>query len=135
MQSLIESSISKDILMLTRVDKPALMKRLFELGWLYSGQILSFTKMLGQLQDAGNTTTLSHYLELLDTAGLLAGLEKYSENALRIRSSSPKFQVHNTALESAQRSETFKDYIYPAKRVGQDGGVCHRCPFNQSFSH
>jgi predicted AAA+ superfamily ATPase len=56
--ALIETSISKDILMLTRVVKPALMKRLFELGCLYSGQILSFTKILGQLSDAGNTTTL-----------------------------------------------------------------------------
>jgi predicted AAA+ superfamily ATPase len=119
MQSLIESSISKDILMLTRVDKPALMKRLFELGWLYSGQILSFTKMLGQLQDAGNTTTLSHYLELLDISGLLAGLEKYSENVLSIRSSSPKFQVHNTALVSAQRSETFKDISTQPKEWGR----------------
>ncbi len=109
--SLIETSISKDILMLTRVDKPALMKRLFELGCLYSGQILSYTKMLGQLQDAGNTTTLSHYLELLDTAGLLAGIEKYAPNVIRQRSSSPKFQVHNTALISAQRDEVFKEII------------------------
>lgn len=108
-ESLIETSISKDILMLTRVDKPALMKRLFELGCLYSGQILSYTKVLGQLQDAGNTTTLSHYLELLDTAGLLAGIEKYAPDVIRQRSSSPKFQVHNTALISAQRDEGFKD--------------------------
>lgn len=107
--SLIDTSISKDILMLTRVDKPALMKRLFELGCLYSGQILSYTKMLGQLQDAGNTTTLSHYLELLDTAGLLAGIEKYSPNTIRVRSSSPKFQVHNTALLSSQSNDTFKE--------------------------
>jgi predicted AAA+ superfamily ATPase len=83
------------------------MRRLFELGCLYSGQILSYTKILGQLHDAGNTTTLSHYLELLDTAGLLAGLEKYAGDLLRKRSSSPKFQVHNTALISAQRPETF----------------------------
>ena len=108
-QSLIETSISKDILMLTRVDKPALMKRLFELGCLYSGQILSYSKMLGQLQDAGNTTTLSHYLELLHTAGLLVGIEKYSANPIRKKSSSPKFQVHNTALISSQRSELFKE--------------------------
>ena len=113
-ESLIETSISKDILMLTRVDKPALMKRLFELGCLYSGQILSCTKVLGQLQDAGNTTTLSHYLELLDTAGLLAGIEKYAPDVIRQRSSSPKFQVHNTALISAQRNELFKDTL--AKR-------------------
>jgi predicted AAA+ superfamily ATPase len=109
--SLIETSISKDILMLTRVDKPALMKRLFELGCLYSGQILSFTKLMGQLLDAGNTTTLSHYLILLDTAGLLGGLEKYAADVIRKRSSSPKFQVHNTALISAQRNELFEEII------------------------
>lgn len=107
--ALIETSISKDILMLTRVDKPALMKRLFELGCVYSGQILSFTKILGQLSDAGNTTTLSHYLELLDTAGLLGGIEKFAADVIRKRSSSPKFQVHNNALVSAQRNEFFEE--------------------------
>jgi predicted AAA+ superfamily ATPase len=105
--SLIETSISKDIMMLTRVDKPALMKRLFELGCHYSGQILSFTKIQGQLQDAGNTTTLSHYLDLLGTAGLLGGIEKFAADIVRKRSSIPKFQVHNNALLSAQRNESF----------------------------
>jgi predicted AAA+ superfamily ATPase len=109
--SLIETSISKDILMLTRVDKPALLKRLFELGCHYSGQILSFTKIQGQLQDAGNTTTLSHYLSLLDTAGLLAGIEKYAANIIRKRSSSPRFQVHNNALLSAQKNENFEEIM------------------------
>lgn len=108
-QSLIETSISKDILMLTRIDKPALMKRLFELGCAYSGQILSYSKLVGQLQDAGNTTTLSHYLDLLNTAGLLAGIEKFKGNILYKRSSSPKFQVHNTALISAQSGDLFAE--------------------------
>jgi predicted AAA+ superfamily ATPase len=108
-ESLIETSISKDILMLTRVDKPALMKRLFELSCHYSGQILSFNKMLGQLKDAGNTTTLSHYLSLLSTAGLVTGIEKYSNNIIRKKSSSPKFQVYNNALISAQRTESFEE--------------------------
>ncbi|HSU28436.1 MAG TPA: ATP-binding protein [Chitinophagaceae bacterium] len=107
--SLIETSISKDILMLTPVDKPALMKRLFELGCTYSGQILSYTKIMGQLTDAGNTTTLSHYLRLLDTAGLLGGIEKYAKDIIRKRSSSPKFQVHNTALISAQSDNVFAE--------------------------
>jgi predicted AAA+ superfamily ATPase len=107
LSSLIETSISRDILMLTRVDKPALMKQLFEVGCSYSGQILSFTKILGQLQDAGNTTTLSHYLELLDQAGLLAGLQKYSQDIVRQRGSSPKYQVHNTGLMSALSPDTF----------------------------
>lgn len=108
LDALIEPSISKDILMLTRVDKPALMRRLFELGCRYSGQELSYNKMLGQLLDAGNTTTLAHYLRLLDTAGLLAGLEQYSPHVLRQRASSPKFLVHNTALLSAQQPASFE---------------------------
>jgi predicted AAA+ superfamily ATPase len=109
--SLIESSISRDILMMTRVDKPALMKRLFELGCLNSGQILSYTKLMGQLQDAGNTTTLAHYLGLLETAGLLSGLDKYAADVVRQRSSSPKFQVFNNALISAQRPDHFADVM------------------------
>lgn len=117
--SLVETSISKDILMLTRVDKPALLKRLFELGCLYSGQILSFTKIMGQLHDAGNTTTLSHYLGLLDTAGLLGGLEKYAKNVIRKRSSSPKFQVHNTALISSQRPESFETILHQPAEWGR----------------
>lgn len=109
--SIIETSISKDILLLTRVEKPALLRRLFEFGCSYSGQIFSYTKMLGQLTTAGNTTTLSHYLDLLSQAGLLAGLEKYSPNQPRQRSSSPKFQVFNTALINAQRQESFHDIL------------------------
>lgn len=109
MDSLIETTISKDILMLTRVQKPALMRRLFELGTEWSGQILSYNKILGQLLDAGNTTTLAHYLTLLDAAGLLSGLQKYSPGKLRRRGSSPKFQVHNTALLSAQSAESYRD--------------------------
>jgi predicted AAA+ superfamily ATPase len=105
--SIIETSISKDILMLTLVQKPALLKNLFELGCLYSGQILSYTKMLGQLQDAGNTTTLSHYLKLLGAAGLIGGIEKYSSSSLRIRAGSPKLQVYNNALLSSQSQKNF----------------------------
>ncbi len=96
--SLIETSIARDVLLLTRVDKPALLRRLFELACRYSGQILSYTKMLGQLQDAGNTTTLAHYLDLLAAAGMVCGLPKYAGDAARSRGSSPKLQVLNTAL-------------------------------------
>ena len=105
--ALIETSISKDILMLTRVDKPALMRSLFELGCAYSGQLLSYNKILGQLQDAGNTTTLASYLTLLGQAGLLSGLDKYTGSRITQRGSSPKFQVHNTALLSAQSADTY----------------------------
>lgn len=101
LDSLVETSIARDVLLLTRVDKPALLRRLFELGCRYSGQILSYTKMLGQLQDAGNTTTLAHYLDLLAAAGMLTGLRKYAGQAVRQRASSPKLQVFNTGLLTA----------------------------------
>lgn len=117
--SLIEASISKDILMLTRVDKPTLLKRLFELGCLYSGQILSYTKITGQLQDAGNTTTLAHYLKLLSDCGLLGGLEKYAGSVIRQRSSSPKFQVYNNALLTSQDDETYSTVIVNSKLWGR----------------
>lgn len=107
LNSLIETTVSRDILLLTRVDKPALLRRLFELGCLYSGQILAYQKMLGQLQDAGNTTTLANYLNLLAGAGMITGISKYSGRKLRQRASSPKLLVLNTALMSVYSRLTF----------------------------
>jgi len=107
--SLIETSISRDVLLLTRVDKPALLRRLFELACRYSGQALSYTKMLGQLHDAGNSTTLAHYLDLLGGAGLVVGLQKYAGDVARSRGSSPKLQVLNTALLTAQSGLTLPE--------------------------
>ena len=106
---IVQRNVERDILSLTRVDKPALLSSLLELGSLYSGQILSYNKMLGQLQDAGNTTTLARYLTLLSGAGLLAGLSKYSTKAHRRRASSPKLNVLNTALMTASSGYTFEE--------------------------
>lgn len=101
LDSLIETALSRDILLLTRIDKPALLRRLFMLACEYSGRELSYTKMLGQLQDAGNTTTLAHYLDLLTGAGMVTGLQKFAGETVRRRASSPKLQVFNTALMTA----------------------------------
>ena len=109
--ALIETTLSRDVLLLSRVDKPALLRRLFELGCRYSGQILSYTKMLGQLQDAGNSTTLAHYLELLAAAGLVTGLHKFAGDLARARGSSPKLQVLNTALMSAMEGYRFEEAL------------------------
>lgn len=107
--ALIHPNIEKDILQMTRVDKPALLKNLFELGCNYSGQIISYTKLMGQLQDAGNTVTLAHYLDLLSQAGLLSGLSKYAGEQHRQRSSSPKLNALNTALVSALSGYSFAE--------------------------
>jgi predicted AAA+ superfamily ATPase len=109
LDALVETTISRDVLLLTRVDKPALLRRLFEIGCRYSGQILSYTKMLGQLHEAGNTTTLAHYLDLLSGAGMVTGLAKFAGEAVRQRGSSPKLQVLNTALMSAQSGLGFDE--------------------------
>ena len=106
--SLIEPNIERDILALRRVDKPILLKQLFGLGAEYSGQILSYNKMLGQLHEAGNTTTLARYLDLLSMAGLITGLSKYANRPHRRRASSPKLNVLNTALMSVHSDYTFE---------------------------
>jgi len=109
LDSLVETSISRDILLMTRVDKPALLRRVFQLACDYSGQILSYQKMLGQLTDAGNTVTLAHYLQLLQGAGMVAGLSKFAHGKVRQRGSSPKLQVLNTALMTVTSGMNFQD--------------------------
>lgn len=106
--SLIETVISKDVLQLQNVAKPSLLRHLFLLSTSYPAQILSYNKMLGQLQDAGNTTTLSHYLKLLETAFLLSGLELYKKGKKVKRGSSPKLILWNNALINAISGETLE---------------------------
>ncbi len=107
--ALVEPVIERDVLDMTRVDKPALLKRLFELGALYSAQVLSYNKMLGQLQDAGNTTTLARYLDLLTQAGLLRGLAKHTGRPASAKASTPKLNVLNTALTAAVSGYSFDE--------------------------
>ena len=109
--SLVEPSISKDVLMDTKIMKPQLLRQLFEIGSSYSGELLSLTKVAAQLQDAGNVTTLAGYLHLLDECGLLCGLQKYAEDNARKYNSVPKFQVHNNALRNAYSEETLNEAI------------------------
>jgi hypothetical protein len=109
LDSIVETTISRDLLLLTRVDKPALLRSLFRLVCDYSGQIVSYQKLTGQLQDAGNTTTLAHYLDLLAAAGLAVGLEKYAQGKVRQRRSTPKLLTLDTALVSATSGLTFAE--------------------------
>jgi predicted AAA+ superfamily ATPase len=118
-ESLVEATLSKDILMMTRVDKPILLKRLFDIGCKYSSQILSLTKVQGELQESGNLTTLSGYLTLLKEAGLLSGLEKYAADIIRKRASKPKFQVHNNALLAAGQNASFETLRRDHKEWGR----------------
>ena len=99
--SLIETVLARDVMQLQTVSKPILLRNLFGFATAFPAQIFSYNKMLGQLTDAGNTTTLATYLKLLETAFLVSGLEKFSRGKVRQRGSSPKLILWNNALVNA----------------------------------
>lgn len=103
--SIIEPTITQDVLEMETVKKPALLRALFEIGAMYSAREISYRKLLGQLDDRGNTEVISHYLDLLSHAGLLSGLRKYDEKPLRSKTSSPRLLVHDTSLMTAASEE------------------------------
>lgn len=117
--AIIEATINKDILMDTPISKPALLRQTFELGAAYSGEILSLNKMLGSLQDAGNTVTLASYINLLNESGLLCGLQKYSIDLARRRASIPKLQVYNNALKMVYNPLAFENVLVDRKSWGR----------------
>lgn len=113
-ESLVAPAIEKDVILTSNIYKPALMKQLFELGCSYSAEQLSLTKVVGQLQDAGNVTTLSSYLNILRECNLLTGLQKFAHDGARRYQSAPKFQVYNNALLTAYRGTSYdKDRTDP----------------------
>jgi predicted AAA+ superfamily ATPase len=117
--AIIDATINKDILHDSPVGKPALLRQTFELGASYSGEIVALTKMVGALRDAGNTTTLAGYLNLLGDSGLLTGLQKFAMDKSRQRASAPKFQVYNSALRSAYSDLSFEEALLNPKEWGR----------------
>ncbi len=126
--SLIDAVLSRDVLALQTVTKPALLRHLFALATVHPAQILSYNKMLGQLQDAGNVTTLAGYLRLLETAFLVSGLELYSVGHVRKRGSSPKLILWSNALVSALSLRSRRDTV-------ADGGLYGRLVENAVGAH
>jgi len=96
--SIIEAVIGKDILLNHKVGNPALFRQAFEILCRYPAQEISYTKLLGQLQDKGNTDLVKYYIELYSGAFLIHPLEKYSRKEYLVRSSSPKIMVSCPAL-------------------------------------
>lgn len=116
--AVIAPSISKDVVALEEVRKPILMERLFRLGAASSGQELSYRKIMGQLDDAGNTTTLARYLELLNDAGMLCGLAKFDPKLVREKASSPRFMVYDTSLMTASYGRYRNFLLTDSERKG-----------------
>lgn len=134
--SIIDSTINKDILMDVQINKPALLRQTFELGASYSGELLSLNKMLGMLQDAGNTSTLMSYLNKLNDCGMLCGLQKYSIDMARRRASIPKLQVYNNALKLVYLNMTYENALLDRRVWGRifESGIGTYL-VNQAFKH
>lgn len=116
--SIIDASINRDILIDTPVNKPALLRQAFELAAAYSGNILSYTKMMGQLQDAGNVTTIAQYLHLLNDACLVTGFQKYTNDFARSKGTVPKFQVYDNSFKDVYSPVTFEEAITSPSKWG-----------------
>lgn len=107
--SLIETVLAKDILLMSPISKPALLRQSFSLATSHPAQILSYQKMLGTLTDAGNVTTIASYLKLLSAAFLVLPLERYSGTVIKKRGSIPKIIIFDNALISAMNNLTKDD--------------------------
>lgn len=88
--SIISTVIEKDILQYHTVKSPALFKQAFEIITSYPAQEISYTKLLGQLQDKGNVEIIKYYLSLYEGAFLVKALEKFSNKSHLRKTSSPK---------------------------------------------
>jgi len=109
--SLIETVLSKDVILMSPITKPALLRQAFGLCLGHPAEIISYQKMIGQLQDAGNTTTIAFYLRLLNNAFLLVPLERYSGSRIKQRGSIPKILVLDNALITATFGQGYKTTI------------------------
>lgn len=107
--SIIAPIFERDILGLTRVDRPSLMRQLVDLAPEYSGQIVTYEHLAGRLRSGGSPTTLAHYLDLLSAAGIMTRLSKYAGSAVRRAASNPKLLVLNTALMTALSGYSFEE--------------------------
>lgn len=117
--AIIQPTISQDVLCLEAIRKPSLMSNIFKLGATYSGQELSYNKMLGQLQEAGNTTTIASYLEILNKNNMICGIEKYSSSTIKRKKSSPKLITYDTGLTTAVIGKTYKEVMDDTSLIGK----------------
>ena len=88
--SIVSTVIEKDILQYSTVKSPTLFKQAFEILISYPAQEISYTKLLGQLQNKGNVELIKYYIRLYEGAFLVRSLEKFSNKKIKIKTSSPK---------------------------------------------
>jgi len=107
--SVIEPVLGRDIAGATTIAKPALFRQLFQTAMGLPCQTISYNKLLGQLQEGGNASTIKHYLQLLEGAFLIKLLPGFSKGVVRRRASSPKILPLAPALSQAYRPESISE--------------------------
>ena len=107
--SIVETVIGKDILMQAYVKSPALFRQAFYLLTSFPAQVISYNKLLGQLQDKGNIDLIKSYIELYESAYLIKTIQKFSGSEIRKKTSSPKIIIMAPALASFHRIESLTD--------------------------
>ena len=103
----ITRTVERDVASMSRVDRPALLRNLFDAAAAYSAQPVTLRTLLGELDSRENAGTIARYLELLESAELIVGLRKHRGEPV-IRRSPPKLVVLNTALVTAPAVRTFE---------------------------
>lgn len=117
--ALIEPVVTRDVLQLAQVAKPALLRRLLMAATAAPAEVVSLTKLLGQLQDAGNVVTLAHYLELLGSSFVVSGLQRWSPERARLRASPPKLVFWSNTFVTASAAEGFREARARPERWGR----------------
>jgi len=116
--AIIEPAIARDVLTLTDVRRPGLLRQVFAVAASAPAQIVSLQKLQGQLHDAGALETVAHYLQVLEEAYLVAPLEKHGASALRRRAAPPRLVVLNNALVAAVDPRGVPDRAQHPERFG-----------------
>ncbi|TMB21724.1 MAG: ATP-binding protein [Deltaproteobacteria bacterium] len=116
--AIVEPAISRDILALAAVRRPALLRQVFAVAAASPAQIVSLQKLQGQLQDRGALETLAHYLHLLEEAYVMAPLEKHASRPARRRAAPPKLVTLSNALLAVVDPRGIPDAAREPERFG-----------------
>jgi len=64
--------------------------------------------MIGQLNDAGNTTTVASYINVLSSAFMVTSLERYSGSKIKQKGSIPKIVLFDNSIANVLSGRDYK---------------------------
>lgn len=117
--AVIETVVGKDILLMSPVQKPALLRQTWGMAAAHPAEIVSLQKFLGQLTDAGNATTIASYLHLLEAAFLISPLHRWSGSRVMMKASSPKLVIRDNGLVNAMSPPLIRGGVMEPSRRGR----------------